>query len=217
MSIPGTPGQEDVPRPDTVSPIKTGEQKLPGEAARPFSSYMEGGPRNPLLEAGKTPQVSPFDLAHGKVPASGPTLTTLQEQAKMAHSTLGDISNQLQTPKLKLKRSTKYLMKNKLTAANAYIKSASAKMGAKQLPEEEVPSGASPLQKFLGLVTSGQNQLQEAQDFMKNIASKGDELKPGEMLLVQIKLSKAQQQIQYSSMLLGKAMDDLKMMMNIQL
>jgi hypothetical protein len=216
MSIPGTPEPEDVLRGQSISPITPGEPKIPTRE-RPFRSYMEGGKPNPLLESGKTPQISPFDLAHGKVPASGPTFHTLQEQAKIASSQLGDVATQLKTPKLKLKQSTKYLLKNKLKAANAHIMSASTKLGAKELAEGELPKGAGPIQRFLNLVTSGQNQLQEAQNMMSNLASKGQEISPGDMLLIQIKLSKAQQQIQFSSMLLGKAMDDLKLMMNIQL
>ena len=214
----GTPGPEDVTRTPLTGPISEGEPKMPREGVRPFQPFMQGtGETNPLIASGKTPQVTPFDLAHGKVPAPGPTINTIQQQAKMAHATLGDIANQLQTPKLKLKQSTKYLLKNKLSSAKGHILSASSKIGAQTVEEEEQPAGAGPLQKFLGLVTNGQKQLQQTQTELDNIAKRGDEMKPAEMLSVQIKLSKAQQQLEYSSLLLGKAVDDLKMMMNIQL
>lgn len=212
---PGAP--EDVPRPKTVMPIGEGESRLPAETVRPFRAYMEGGESNPLLAAGKSPQISPFDLAHGNVPAPGPTYDTLQQQAKVAQGTLGDVSNQLNTPKLKLKQSTKYLLKNKLNSANAHIRSASNKIGAPQVPSEEAPAGAGPIQKFLSTVTDGQKQLDAAQQYLSNLSQKGEEMKPADMLLVQIKLAKAQQEIEYSSMLLSKAVDDLKLLMNIQL
>lgn len=217
MSLPGTPNPEDIISAGQVSPIQEGEPKVPSQGTPPFSSYMQGQGSNPLMNAGKSPQISPFDLAHGQVPAAGPTFASIQDQAKMAQTTLGDVSNQLQTPNLKLKQSTKYLLKNKLNSANGYIKSASEKMGANIVDQEEVPSGASPLDKFLGLVTSGQNQLQAVQDQMKQVAAKGESMSPGDMLLIQVKLSKAQQQITFTSMLLGKAMDNLKTFMNIQL
>lgn len=201
-----------------TQPIQEGEQGVSKEpTGKPFSSYMKSGETNPLIASGKTPQISPFDLAHGKVPASGPTFNTIQQQAKMAHSTLGDISSQLKTPKLKLKQSTKYLLKNKLNSAQGHIKSASQKMGAQEAAEQEVPKGSGILGKFLGLVSNGQNQLQATQDKLKDLAAKGDQMKPADMLLIQVKLSKAQQELEYSSLLLGKAVDDLKMMMNIQL
>lgn len=215
---------DGTPNPDKIDPtrpimpsITDNKDKASGEEVRPFKPYMEGAQPNPLLDAGKAPQVSPFDLAHGKVPAPGPTLNTIQEQAKMADSTLSNINNQLQTPKLKLKQSTKYLLKNKLNSAKNHIKSASDKIGAPAIDEEAVPAGSGPLNKFLSLVTDGQNQLDATQQHLSALAKKGDQIKPADMLMIQIKLSKAQQELEYSSLLLGKAVDDLKMMMNIQL
>ncbi|NGX39496.1 MAG: hypothetical protein KR126chlam1_00825 [Chlamydiae bacterium] len=209
--------------PDGIPPLKPtpsiaeGEQKMPTEAGRSFGSYMEGGETNPLLTSGQSPQVSPFDLAHGRIPAPGPNFNTIQQQALTSQSTMGDISNQLNTPKLKLKQSSKYLLRNKLTAAKKQILSASNKLGAPIEEGEEAPAGAGPLQQFLSLVASGQNQLQAAQNHLTSLAKSGKSMKPADMLLVQIKLSKAQQQLEFSSMLLSKAVDDLKMMMNIQL
>jgi len=217
MTTSGTPGKDAIPPTKVTTPVTEGEPKTPQEPGRPFRSYMEGGEPNPLTAAGKNPQVSPFDLAHGKVPAPGPNFNTIQQQAKMAQSSMGDIVNQLKTPKLKLKQSTKYLLKNKLTSAKGHIKSASQKLGTKETEEEEVPPGAGPLQKYLSLVTDGQNQLQAAQQHLANLSKKGEEMKPADMLMIQIKLSKAQQELEYSSLLLSKAVDDLKMMMNIQL
>lgn len=81
MATRETPGApEDVPRPKTVLPVGEGESKLPPDTVRPFSSYMQAGESNPLLATGKSPQISPFDLAHGNVPAPGPTFDTLQQQ-----------------------------------------------------------------------------------------------------------------------------------------
>ncbi len=212
----GIPSPKEVTHKGVVPSIQPGEQK-PGEEVAPFSSFMKSGEPNPLLESGKTPQVSPFDLAHGKVPAPGPTFNTIQEQTKVASTLLGDVNNQLNTPKLKLKQSTKYLLKNKLQSAKAHLQSASSKLGAPIAEDETMPAGAGPIQKFLGLVTSGQKQLEMTQQHLADIAESGKSMRPADMLMIQIKLSKAQQQLEYSSLLLGKAVDDLKMMMNIQL
>lgn len=216
-----TPDPERVSPAKITQPITEGEKQLGEESVRPFAPYMKGktAPTSPLAGAGKAPQVSPFDLAHGKVPAPGPTFDTIQAQAKMAHASLGDIANQLKTPKLKLKQSTKYLLKNKLTSAKGNILSAATKLGAKSIgdEDEEEPKGAGALGKFLDLVTSGQRQLQATQEQVQQIAAQGKSMNPADMLLIQVKLNKAQQQLEYSSMLLGKAVDDFKQMMNIQL
>ncbi len=208
---------KDVERSPTTPAIGKGASELPKEDVKPFAPYMQEGETSPLMASTKNPQVSPFDLAHGRVPAPGPTLNTIQEQTKVAQASLGDISNQLNTPKLRLKQSTKYLLKNKLSAAKGNILSASDKLGAQAVPEQEVPAGASPLQRFIGFVSSGQNQLQEVQSQLAALSAKGKQMKPADMLTIQIKLSKAQQQLEYSSLLLSKAVDDMKQMMNIQL
>lgn len=217
MTMPGTPSPEDVTRPIAPSPIGEGEPGQMPEATRSFQSYMQTTEPNPLLAGGKSMQVSPFDIAQGQVLAAGPTFQTIQVQAKSAQTALGDISTQLNTPNLKLRQSSKYILKNKLASAGALIRSASSKLGAPEQPPSEVPQGASPIQRFLGLVTDGQYQLEAAQDQIKALQNKGDSLSPADMLLIQIKLNKAQQELEYSSLLLSNAVSDMKMLMNIQL
>ncbi|NGX46073.1 MAG: hypothetical protein K940chlam2_01255 [Chlamydiae bacterium] len=215
MTAPSAP--EDIPLTTSTSPIKPGETKIPmGEKS--FQAYMQGAETNPLTQTGTagTSQVSPFDLAGGKTAAAGPTFDTMMAQAKTAHMGLGELSQQLQTPKLKLKQSSKYILKNKLAAAGAHIRSASQKMGAQTL-DQKVPAGMAPLGRFIGMITHGQNQLQEAQEQLSGLKDKGQNLAPADMLQIQIKLNTAQQDIEYSSILLSKSVDDIKMMMNIQL
>jgi len=219
MSSSGVPNPKDVTEKSPVTPrVGEGPSKEPEDQIRSFSSYMQRSEPNPLTQAEKpSAQVSPFDLAHGKVPPPGPTLASIQDQTKTATTTLGDINNQLNTPKLKLKQSTKYLLKNKLSSAKGHIQSAANKVGAPIVDEEEKQEKGGPLQKFVNLVTSGQQQLNATQEMLTKISEKGEQMSPSDMLLVQIKLNKAQQELEYSSLLLGKAIDDLKLMMNIQL
>lgn len=218
MTTPETPiGPEDVPRPPKAAPITPGEERMAPQTERPFSTYMKGAQPNPLIEGRKSPQITPFDLAHGQIPTAGPTFSTIQEQAKMAQTSLGDIANQLKTSKLKLKQSTKYLLKNKLGSAMGHLRSANNKLGGKEVPEEKAGAGAGILQKFLGVVTHGQNLLNESQKQLSELSLSGKEFNPAQMLAIQVKLSKATQELSYTSILLSKAVDDLKMMMNIQL
>lgn len=213
MTTPRAP--ENLPRMEQLTPVGQ-EQKQP--PTQPFQAYMQEAQPNPLLET-KTTQVSPFDLAHGQVPATGPTMNTLLAQATQAQTTLGDLSTQLNTPNLKLKQSSKYILKNKLASANAHLRSAGAKMGVQPKEEEEekkAPVGG-PLSKFLAMVTDGQYQMEGAQKMLQGLKDKGENISPADMLLIQIKLNKAQQELEYSSVLLSKAMDDIKMLMNIQL
>jgi hypothetical protein len=179
-----------------------------------FQSFMQGQ-ASPLSQAQGASLSSPFDLPHQQVLPATPTFDTLLTQVNAAHATLGDISTQLNTPNLKLKQSSKYLLKNKLSDANDHIYSASIKLGLE--PPEATPAPAGPFGKFIGMITNGQNQLQEAQKQLQSLKDKGSQLSPADMLLVQVKLNLAQQELEYSSVVLSKAIDDLKMLFNVQL
>lgn len=216
--IPGTDKIESTPR--------LGEEtgKTPSQS---FQSYMDqagGQAKGGMLggpEASKGPAMaSPFDLAGGQPLATGPTMQSLLAQTMQAHASLGDISSALSTPNLKLKQSQKYLLKNKLTSAKAHLRSANSKLGTDPIPddkEEGESASKNPFGKFLSLVTDGQNQLQAAQHQLKSMDNTGSNINPAELLLVQIKLNKAQQEIEYSSIILSNAVSDIKMLFGIQL
>lgn len=204
-----------------TSPIGQETGKLPNQS---FQSYMERAntAQIPGAPGSQTPSsaASPFDLAAGGKPplSTGPTMQSLLAQTTQAHTALGDISNALSTPNLKLKQSQKYLLKNKLTSANANLRSANAKLGVNPLPEEtEAPSDGGPIGKFLSYVTDGQNQLEAAQQQLKSMNKTGENINPAQLLLVQLKLNKAQQEIEYSSIMLSNAVSDIKMLFGIQL
>lgn len=209
---------DDISRSEQIlptGPIGQGE-KGPAASTPEFASFMKGAPGMPS-EATRAGMVSPFDLAHGQVPvATGPTLDTLMAQVSTAHGTLGDISNQLSYPNLKLKPSAKYVLKNKLTDANENILTANARLGT---PAAETPpvTITGPIGKFLGYVTSGMTQLEGAKQQIQALKDKGENMSPGDLLLVQIKMNKAQQLLDFSSVLLSKAVEDFKMLMQVQL
>lgn len=189
-----------------------------------FQTYMDKAntAQIPGAPGSKVPSTtSPFDLAAGGKTnplATGPTMQSLMTQAMQAQTTLGDISNSLSTPNLKLKQSQKYLLKNKLTSANAHLRSANSKLGTDPIPAEpETPSDGGPIGKFLGYVTDGQNQLEAAQQQLKSLNSTGENVNPAQLLLVQLKLNKAQQELEYSSIMLSNAVSDIKMLFGIQL
>jgi len=69
----------------------------------------------------------------------------------------------------------------------------------------------------LGLITDGQDQLNKTQDMIQNMKLSDGTISPAQLLLIQVKMAKAQQELEYSSVLLSKAVDDIKTMFNIQL
>lgn len=213
------PSQLGINPSDKIDPTKpVGGESGGNMPSTSFQSYMEAPTRqNPLTQ---TPEgsLSPFDLAHGKtVQTATPTLDTLITQAKVAQTSLGDLSNQMSTPNLKLKQTHKMLLRNKLTEANTNLKAANEKMGAPVAEGKEPPAGAGPVQKFLGFVADGQTMINSAIQQLHSLKDQNGTLTPGDFLLIQLKINKAQQEIEYSSVLLSKVIDDMRTLMNIQL
>jgi hypothetical protein len=209
---------KDITNPERVEPMMpVGASDNPREAGT-FQSIMQ---KQAGVQAKPGQVASPFDLSRGGVPqlATGPNLATVQAQMLHAQTTLGDINNMLSTPNLKVKPSSKYLLRNKLSEAAQQMRTVNAKVGGDQADEEEsdLPAGSGPVKKFLAYVGGSQAALANAQQRLQSLAAQGDQLNPAEFLFVQIKLNKAQQLLDYSSVLLSKAIDDMKMMFNVQL
>jgi len=181
-----------------------------------FSTLMKQG--TPMETAGKSSMISPFGLMQGQPPlAQAPTMDTLLTQVKSVQSTMGDINSQLNTPNLKLKASTKYLVKGKLADANDNLRTFNAKINANIPEEPDITSFKGPLGRFFAYLTDGQNQMEAAKQQLQNLKDKGTSISPGDFLLVQIKMNKAQQLLEFTSVLLSNAVSDIKQMMQIQL
>ncbi|MBI2742963.1 MAG: hypothetical protein HYX48_03510 [Chlamydiales bacterium] len=207
------PGKQRI---DATAPI--GEEQKLSTTGQPFSSYMEEAKSSTLGGTTQTPLASPFDIAAGqtKLPAT-PTLATITNQVSNAQSTLGDVNSYLSNSNLRLKQSSKYLLKNKLQDANTHIRTASTRLGAEPKEEEEMSAGTGPMSRFIGYVTNGQSLLNGAKQRLAQMQEKGDNMKPADFLLIQVQLNLAQQSLEYSSVVLSKAMDDVKMLLNVQL
>ena len=210
----------DGPLPDKISPTDPamppkaleGEnpQKQPQE---PFAQHMEKSAEQKAA-AGNTP----LDLAKQQGhPTAQPTMATVQSQMHATSGSLGDVQNQLHTKNLKLKQSQKYLLRNKLSEANAHIRTAASKAGAEVGTPPTMNTRQNPIKRYLSYVTDSQDQLASAQHKIKELTKSGHSLSPGQLLLIQIKMNKAQQAIEYSSVLLSKAVDDIKMLFNVQI
>ncbi len=213
-----SPGE--ISGPNNIDPTKSiqpgGEQQP--KPSQSFESYMKegGGPQGP---GAKTEGPSPLDLAaQGKAAVTtGPTNESILGQMNSTASVLGDLQNQMNNKNLNLRQSQKYLLRNKLTSANQNIRTAAKKTGVDTGPPVPQFNRKNPVNKFLGLLSDSQNQLSNAQSKIQELNANGQSMNPGELLLVQVKLAKAQQELEYSSVLLSTAVSDIKTLFNIQL
>lgn len=214
--LPKSPGDIEPSKP--TEPV--GSEETEGRGT-PFEEFMQdGGPSRASNSQAANPQQvpSPMDLAKSGAPQNGhPTMESVRSQMATTSSALGDLQNKLNTPKLKLKPSAKYLLRNKLSEANNKIRDAAKKSGVDVGDPVENMGRNNPVMKFLGLVTDGMKQLNAAQNHIALLSKGGTSLRPAELLLVQSKLSRAQQEIEYSSTLLASAINDMKMLFNTQI
>ena len=145
-----------------------------------------------------------------------PTTTSLMTQARNAQDTLGNVEKQLQTPNLQLKRSQAHLVRNKLTDAREYSRSAAAKLGI-ETPPMKPPEGPGIISRFLAYVNDGQDQFAAIQTKLQQMSDSGEQINAGDMLILQSKMALAQQEIEYSSTLLSRVTSSITTIMGIQL
>lgn len=211
----------DVEDPGRIFPtqaIGTGGKESMAVPTQPFASLMQQGAASPMASAGKSPMISPFALMQGQAPvATTPNFDTLLAQVNNVQSTLGDINTQLNTPNLKLKASTKYLAKSKLADASDNLRTFNAKLGGNVPQEPDASKFSGPLGRFFAYLNDGQAQMEQAKMQLQNLKDKGTNISPGDFLLVQVKLNKAQQLLEFTSVLLSNAVSDIKQLMQVQL
>lgn len=215
-SLPG-----DLPDIDNIQntpPIEPSGAEKPKTTGQPFQQYMQEAKGGNQAQAEQVNGPSPMNLPQNQqVLASTPTMESIQGQMAQSHGTLNTLQDQLNTKNLTLKQSQKYLLRNKLSDANAQIRTVAEKTGVHVGSEPGTNIKQSPLKRYLAYVTDSQNQIASVQSKIKELAASGKSISPGDMLLIQVKLNKAQQALEYSSVLLGKAVDDIKMLFNVQI
>lgn len=204
--------------PDRITPGKALEPETPvrSQPGTEFQSFMQGSPSRGAPGAGPTQAPTPLDMARPAMQTEGPTANTLLAQARNAQDILGTVQDQLNTPNLKLKRSQAHLLRNKLGDANTYVRAAAGKLGI-DTPTMKMPTQGGALERFMAYVNDGQEKLASIQGKLSEMSAANQELRPGDMMLIQIKMGQAQQEIEYSSTLLSKVIDSIKQIFNIQL
>jgi len=212
---------DNISGPQKIDPDRSIEQSdQQKQGPTNFDKHMQTPGQTGVNETSATtkPEMTPEQLMQQstKVTAN-PTADSVTAQMKTSSGTLGDLQSKLNTPNLKLKPHQKHLLRNKLSNANSLISTATEKTGAKTTPLPAGVSRQNPIARFLSYVTNSQQKLAESQQQIQNIAKSGKTMSPGAYLLVQVKLNKAQQELEYSSVVLSKAVDDIKTLFNVQI
>ncbi len=111
------------------------------------------------------------------------------------------------------------LLKNKLTHINDNLRIALNKAGVEYALPNENPTAQNllnPVDRFLGLLTNGQYQLQNLSAELEHMSTAGVQLSPANMMAIQIKVNQVTQQIELFINLLNNAIQSTKTIMNVQ-
>ncbi|MEM7174885.1 MAG: hypothetical protein AAF443_03010 [Chlamydiota bacterium] len=217
---------EDIPGASGInSPgqIPGSDDQTTPSSGQSFESYMqpEQGSTEGSPNASEGKSAGPIDLAAQDHPIGAPpTMDSILQQMSSTSSMVGDLQNQLYNnkDKLKLKQTKKNsLFRGKITSSNQNIRTAAQKAGVDPGSPPNWSAKKSPVEKFLALLGDSQVQLQNTQKMVTELRDKNGMISPGNLLLIQTKLARAQQELEYSSVLLTKAVDDIKQMFNIQI
>lgn len=143
----------------------------------------------------------------------------LKEQANKLITQIESVKNQLSNSQTTVKPAYKNVLHNHLQHIDENLKIALSKAGVEYTPPEAVAKTASsnnPLERFLGLLTNGQNQLQHLSTTIDGLELTNRQLSPASMLTLQIKVGFIQQQMELFTSILNKALESTKTIMNVQ-
>lgn len=212
------------PGPSRTTPLTSSFDKPSGMTGEP-----EGGNAPPPFSLAKGPEAAgkaegPSPMAVGAEAASpfNPQAisgTSLEQQAQAISSQFDKSRSLLQDPALAqnqnlIKASTTDLLSQHLSKVNENMTSLGAKLGTPVATQYTPPSASTQaVAHFLDYLTGGQ---QDLVNLSQGLSNKSGKLSPGDLLTVQMKMSGVQQQMEFFSVLLGKAVDNIKTIMNIQ-
>lgn len=127
------------------------------------------------------------------------------------------IKKKLSSADLSLHPSTQNLLQNKLSHIDENLRVALSKAGLEYNPSTHLENKAvNPIERFLGFLTHGQQQLATLSDEVSAMHLNNKELTPANMLRIQMKMGYITQEIDFFTAVLNKALDSTKTIMNVQ-
>ncbi len=216
-----------------ANPLKSIPENFPGvggsqaPSGQSFSSAMD----TDGTQVNRPDQITPMKMAEnsqagmqsGKVSPS-----EFISNLNNAIAQMNSLQSTLNNPGLKLNQRTRKLLKAKLSRTQENIDYISTHLDTD--PDREgsrkratVPDVDSKddhkdvVKKFVGYLADGQDQLQGAMEDAKNIYSKDPGIMMTKIFAMQVKLYRAQVEIEFSTAVVQKSIDDIKTLMSVQL
>lgn len=162
------------------------------------------------------------DMNFSGSPTGKVSTQSLLAQTDQVISKIDEVKETLAAPNVSIKSPTHVkLLENKLSHIDESLRIALSKAGVELTPVQGQPKvplieNSNPIERFLGLLTDGQWQLDKLSQELTLMGKANKELSPVNMLAIQIKVGQIGQELQLFYSLLSKALESVKTIMNIQ-
>jgi hypothetical protein len=171
-------------------------------------------------QVAKETQKSLFDevreLNSKSVTRSSPTEIVTQAEDVVAQ--IDVLKSRLETPGAEIQTSAQTLLRNKLNHVDESLRMALEKTGGEyKVPEVAAAAPKNPVERFLGMLTHAQSQLQTLASDVRAIAQNHDSFNPANMLLIQMKVGFVAQEMELFTSMLNKSLESTKAIMNVQI
>lgn len=145
------------------------------------------------------------------------TPAELADQSRGVIAQIEEIKHRLSDPNLEIKSDYKRILRNKLEHIDEHLKVALDKAGVQYIPPELIDgTNKTPVERFLNMLTSGQDQLKTLGGDLATIGANNESISPASLLMVQVKVNSIQQELEFFTSLLNKALESTKTIMNVQ-
>ena len=216
--------------PDKIDP--TGGLTRP-QPTKSFQQSMQQAKIPAQMEGTNVPKtgISPMDLAkrnQGVVVPTQANATTVKQTLAQTAQKNQEVQQKLTNNQTNLSQSRQQQLKEQLTPqqqmqlkqkiqnAHQNIAQVSDKLGIDPNQFKSKKASMGPFGKLFDMLSQGQKMLNSAKDQLPNLIS-GNQVKPGDFLALQFKLSVASLDLDFSSQVIGKGVDALTKLMNINI
>lgn len=108
------------------------------------------------------------------------------------------------------------LLRNRLTHIDDNVKIALSKAGVEFATPAQAAGTLNPVERFLGTLSHAQFQLEGLGTYLEQMSNNQEQLSPANMMSIQIKVTHIQQELEFFTNLLNKALESTKTIMNVQ-
>jgi hypothetical protein len=151
-------------------------------------------------------------------PATKVTQSQLVQQTQEVIQKIDQVKETLSAPNVSVRPAYQGELKNKLTHIDENLKIALSKAGADfdATPTAQAGGVTNPIERYLGYLTSSQDQLYSLGAQLSTMDQAKEQLSPANMIAIQIKVGTIQTELEFFTGLLNKALDSTKTLMNVQ-